>query len=79
VQLAPPAEVDPAATLADPSRLEALTGFRPRTDLEALVRRQVAAALTARGQRTVLPEPTGVAAAAALAAAAEQAESVEVA
>lgn len=44
VQVGPAADVDPAATLADASRLHQLTGFRPRTDLAALVERQIRAA-----------------------------------
>lgn len=43
-----PAEsVEPSDTLADTTRCEALLGFVPRTDLEQLVRRQVAAAVAA--------------------------------
>jgi nucleoside-diphosphate-sugar epimerase len=40
--ITPAALVDPAATLADVSRLRRLTGLRPRTDLNDLVERQVA-------------------------------------
>ncbi|MGC4876230.1 NAD-dependent epimerase/dehydratase family protein [Micromonospora sp. DT43] len=36
---------DPNATLADPTHLHSLTGLRPRTDIRALIRRQVVAAL----------------------------------
>lgn len=45
VELRPADHDDPAATLADPSRLIETTGIRPRTDLPKLVRRQARAAL----------------------------------
>jgi nucleoside-diphosphate-sugar epimerase len=46
VDLQPADDDDPAATLADPTRLLELTGMRPHTDLPWLVRRQAAAALS---------------------------------
>lgn len=45
VELQPAPEHDPDATLADPNLLTALTGLRLHTDLPALVRRQVDAAM----------------------------------
>lgn len=43
MEITPAAEVDPGATLADVSKLHRLTGFRPRTDLDDLVGRQIRA------------------------------------
>ncbi len=43
VDIAPAADVDPGATLADVAKLRRLIGFRPRTDLADLVARQIRA------------------------------------
>ena len=43
VEVTPAAEVDPAATLADVGELHRITGFRPRTDLDDVVGRQIKA------------------------------------
>lgn len=45
--VSPAGDDEPAATLADTARCEALLGFRPSTDIESLVARQVAAAVAA--------------------------------
>lgn len=46
VAIAPAPSEEPDSTCADPHRHERLLGFRPITDLDTLVRRQVAALLT---------------------------------
>lgn len=48
VRVEPAAHYEVADTWADPTRLEALTGFRPRTDLDDVVRRFLAGARAAR-------------------------------
>jgi nucleoside-diphosphate-sugar epimerase len=54
VRVEPAAHYEVADTWADPGRLEALTGFRPRTDLHDVVRRFVAA-LTAPSAESLVP------------------------
>jgi hypothetical protein len=56
VEAADPEDV--ADTLADTGRCQALLGMTPRTDLDALVRRQVAAALRALPDGHGVPSPT---------------------
>ena len=56
VRVEPAAHYEVAATWADPARFEALTGFRPHTDLEDVVRRFLAGAPAgARSESLAVP------------------------
>ena len=53
-RLTPAAAVEPADTWADTSRLQAVVGFVPRTDLRDVVRRQLASATLDTGRSATL-------------------------